>query len=156
MGEPVSLSLVRTFFEAHRSRDVARIAPLLADDVEWVMPGPVGVYPFCGYRRGKPAVLRYVCQEVPGLVDVIRSDVEHVVIDGDTVGALSRIAAVQRGTGRTIAYSCAYFAQFGDGRLTSLHGVTDSFSIAEQVFARRIDAFGVPDLEAKDDGLVQL
>lgn len=133
MSHPVSPSLVQDFFQAYGKRDAVRVAPLLADDVEWVMAGPVGVFPFCGSRRGKAAVLAYVARDVPELLSIVRCVSEQMVIDGDSAAMLSRIAAVQSETGRTITYCCAYFARFRDDRLTSLYGLTDTFTIATGV-----------------------
>ena len=44
--------LVEAFYRAYTARDSAAMAPLLADDVEWTISGPVDVLPFCGNHRG--------------------------------------------------------------------------------------------------------
>ena len=49
--------VVHAFYQALASRDPARIAPFIDDDVRWTIVGPVDVLRFCGERRGKAAVL---------------------------------------------------------------------------------------------------
>jgi ketosteroid isomerase-like protein len=156
MSESVSRSTVQAFFEAYAARDAATVKSLLADDVEWTMAGPVDMFPFCGVRRGRDAVLDSVFRLKPNMFSAIRTDIDHILIDGDSASAFSRITAVLAETGRTLSYHCAYFAVFRDGRLAFFEAVTDTFGIAEQVLGHRIDAFCAPDRLALDDGLVML
>ena len=44
------------FYRALASRDGARIAAYLSDDVDWMSMGPVEMLSFCGPRGGKAAV----------------------------------------------------------------------------------------------------
>jgi hypothetical protein len=45
VSKPVDRSTVESFYTAIASRDPDRIAPFLADDVEWLLRGPVDVFP---------------------------------------------------------------------------------------------------------------
>jgi ketosteroid isomerase-like protein len=156
MSESVSRSTVQAFFEAYAARDAAKVGSLLADDVEWTMAGPVNMFPFCGVRRGRDAVLDSMFRVKPDMFSATRTDIDHIFIEGNSASALSRITAVLAKSGRTLSYHCAHFAVFRDGRLASFEAVTDTFGIAEQVLGHRIDAFRAPDALAEDDGLVML
>jgi ketosteroid isomerase-like protein len=145
MGEAVSLAAVQAFYEALASRDPVRLAQCLADDVEWLMAGPVDVFVFCGYRRGKAAVVDYISRLVPSMLSVKRFEPEQIVIDGDTVAMINNITSVQKDTGRILTYQTAVFAVFQDGKVISLKGVADTFDMAEQVVGHRIDAYREPD-----------
>ena len=57
-------SFVRTFCEALSSRDASKLRPMLADDVEWTVFGPVDYFPFFGNRKGKEAVIEAMCTPV--------------------------------------------------------------------------------------------
>jgi ketosteroid isomerase-like protein len=145
MGEPVSRSTVQAFYEALASRDPIRLAQFLADDVEWHMAGPVDVFVFCGYRRGKAAVVDYVGRLVPSMLSVKRFDLEDIVIDGDTAATINNITSVQKDTGRVLTYQTAVFIVFRDGKVVSVKGVADTFDMAEQLVGHHIDAFSEPD-----------
>jgi ketosteroid isomerase-like protein len=146
MGESVSRAAVQAFYEALASRDPVRLANCLTDDVEWHMAGPVDVFVFCGYRRGKAAVVDYIGRLVPSMFSVKRFEPEEIVIDRDTVAMINNITSVQKNTGRILTYQTAIFVVFRDGKVASLKGVADTFDMAEQVVGHRIDAYREPDL----------
>ena len=151
MGDSVSRAAVQAFYEALASRDPVRLAQCLADDVEWYMPGPVDLFPHCGYRRGKAAVADYIGRLVPSIFSIKRFELEEIVIDGDTVAMLNNITSVQKDTGRILTYQTALFVVFHDGKVVSTKGVADTFDIAEQVVGHRIDVYRQPDLPVSKD-----
>jgi ketosteroid isomerase-like protein len=141
MGEPVSRATVQAFYEALASRDPVRVAPYLADDVEWHVAGPVDIFDFCGYRRGKAAVIDCMGRVMPSMFSVTRFDLEDIVIDGDAVAIINNVTSVQKDTGRILTYQTAVFVEFCDGKVVSMKGVKDTFDMAEQVVGHRIDVF---------------
>lgn len=151
MRESVSAATVQAFYEALASRDPVRLAQCLADDVEWHIAGPVDVFVFCGYRRGKAAVADYIGRLVPSMFAIKRFEPEDMVIDGDTVAMLNNITAVQKDTGRVLAYQSALFVKFRDGKVVSAQGVADTFGAAEQLVGHHIDPFREPDLPFSKD-----
>lgn len=151
MGETVSPAAVQAFFEALASRDPVRLAQCLADEVEWHMAGPVDVFVFCGYRRGKAAVVDYIARLVPSMFSIKRMEPDELVIDGVRAAKLNRITAVQKNTGRIITFHSALFAVFRDGKVISVQGVADTFDAAEQVVGHRIDAYREPDIVVSKD-----
>jgi ketosteroid isomerase-like protein len=151
MGESVSRAAVQAFYEALASRDPVRLANCLTDDVEWHMAGPVDVFVFCGYRRGKAAVVDYIGRLVPSMFSVKRFEPEEIVIDGDTVAMINNITSVQKNTGRILTYQTAIFVVFRDGKVASMKGVADTFDMAEQVVGHRIDAYREPELPVSRD-----
>jgi ketosteroid isomerase-like protein len=140
MGD-VSRKTVLGFYEAFASRDPLRIAPFLADDVQWHMAGPVDVFHFAGFRRGKAAVVDYFVRLVPQVFAVRRFEPEEFVIDGNRAAIFSKVVAVQKDTGRVITYRVAHFTVFEDDKIVSMQGVTDTFDVAEQVMGHRIDPY---------------
>lgn len=151
MGASVSPATVHAFYEALASRDPMRIARCLADDVEWHMIGPVDLFVFCGYRRGKAAVVDYIGRLVPSMFQIRRFEPEEIVIDGDTAAMINNVTSVQKDTGRILTYQTAVFVVFRDGKVISVKGVADTFDMAEQVVGHHIDAFRQPDgLVSKD------
>jgi ketosteroid isomerase-like protein len=141
MGTSVPYQVVKDFYDAFASRDPLRVAPFLADDVQWHMAGPVDIFHFCGYRRGKAAVLDYLTRLVPQVFAVRRFEPMELVIDGNRAGVFSNVSAVQKNTGRVIAYHCAHFMVFKDDKVVSMQGVTDTFDVVEQLVGHRIDPY---------------
>jgi ketosteroid isomerase-like protein len=144
MGECVSSAAVQAFHEALASRDPVRLTQCLADDVEWHIAGPVEVFVFCGYRRGKAAVADYIGRLVPSVLTVQRMEQQDVVVDGDTVAILNNITATQNSTGRILSYKSALFVKFCNGKVVSVQGVADTFCAAEQAVGHYIDPFCEP------------
>jgi ketosteroid isomerase-like protein len=147
----VRRTIVQDFYEAFASRDPARIERFLADDVEWHMAGPVDLFRFCGYRRGKAAVLDYFARLVPQVFAVRRFELEEIVIDTDRVALFSKVVAVQKDTGRLITYRHAIFVVFENDQAISVQGVADTFDFAEQMVGHRIDAYGGVPLSPSPD-----
>ncbi|MFN3351138.1 nuclear transport factor 2 family protein [Pseudorhodoplanes sp.] len=151
MAEPVSRADVQAFYEALASRDPVRLAHCLADDVEWLMSGPVEIFSFCGYRRGKAAVVDYMARLVPSMFAVKRFEPEEIVIDGDKAAIINNIASVQKDTGRILTYQTAIFVVFSGGKVISLKGVADTFGMAEQLVGHLIDPYFCATVAAPKD-----
>ncbi|MBI4275399.1 MAG: nuclear transport factor 2 family protein [Rhizobiales bacterium] len=148
MTSPVAPSVVQAFYLAYVSRDPARIAPFLADDAEWLIAGPVDIFPFCGYRRGKDAVMALFKHDIPQILDIRGFEPQELLIDGDQAATLNRISGIQSGTGRIISYRCAQFLRFKDSKVVSFRSIIDSFDAAEQIVGHRIEV--EPDRESSD------
>ena len=57
MSDHPMRGFARAFCDALAAREPARIAPLIHDDIDWTIFGPVDLLPFFGQRKGKAAVL---------------------------------------------------------------------------------------------------
>jgi hypothetical protein len=57
--------------------------PRFDDDVDWVIYGPIELFPFLGARRGKAAVLE-VCRQISENLRVRRFDRESIMLGEDT------------------------------------------------------------------------
>lgn len=132
MTEAVPRAVVEAFYKAYAARDAKRVADFLDDNVEWTISGPVDVLPFCGKRHGKAAVLELIEQGVPAVFEIFSFISDSMVIDGDQVATLNRLAARGRG-GRVIRYRLAHFMRFRAGKVIENLSLLDSFDAAEQV-----------------------
>ena len=139
MTTPVSRNAVIAFFQAYSSRDPVRIAPFIADDVEWMIVGPVDLLHFCGRRKGKAAVLDLFQRVIPKVLDVNGVESDIVLVDGDRAATYNRITAIQRTTGRTISYRSAQFMRFRNDKVIEYRSIIDSFDAAEQVLGHPIE-----------------
>jgi ketosteroid isomerase-like protein len=84
MTEEATRAAVTDLYAAYGRRDFDRVASLIDDDVDWIIYGPMQVFPFAGHRRGKVAVL----EALGGIAKdyMLESYVPRVmVVDGDNV-----------------------------------------------------------------------
>jgi len=135
----VTREWVEAFNEAYAGRHMDRLASLLHDEVHWVISGPVDLMPFCGERRGKPAVLDMVGRIAARQFVAVSFAPELVLIDGDRASTLCRATGERAMNGRTIGWRLAQFMRFRDGKIIEYCSVIDSFDAAEQVLGHAIE-----------------
>lgn len=138
MSQDAARGFVHAFCDAMTSRDPGRIAPFLDDDIEWIVFGPVDLFPFFGQRKGKAAVLA-MFREIMSVLQLRRCEHDSLLTEGDNAAALVKINAIDMSSGRMLSLRLAKFAKFRDRKLVSLKAVFDSFDVAEQVIGRQID-----------------
>jgi len=133
MGAQVPPSLVNGFFKAYAARDTHTILDYLSDDVDWIFPGPVDVFPFCGRWRGKAAVIQHFSLRAPALLSIRRMELETLLIDGDRAASFSKMTAAEQGAERILTFHCAHFVTFRGGKVASLLAVADTFGLLDQL-----------------------
>jgi len=148
MTRAVSAELVREFFAARVTGDLARIGALIDDDIEWWISGPVNILPYAGQRRGKQAVLDSVVQQGRKIFEITDVQIDDIVVDGDQAMVRTRLSGIHRPTGRKISYSSAQLFAYRDGKIVRFRSIIDSFDAAEQMLGREIDVSDKP-LNAK-------
>jgi ketosteroid isomerase-like protein len=136
----VSYETVDAFYAAYSTHDVAGLAPLLHDDVEWTISGPAAVLSWCGTRRGKAAVLDLVGRDFPSVLRVVNFTRSSILIDGDQAATLNRLSACRCGDHRVISYRLAHFMRFKDDKVISNMSLIDSFDAAEQMLGHALVA----------------
>ena len=142
--------LVEDFYAAYTARDSAAMAPLLADDIDWTISGPVDVLPFCGNHRGRQAVLDLVDHRIPAVFSVFAFVRDQLLTDGDCAATLHRISA-RTPDGRVISYRVAHFFRFAGGKLVENLTLIDSFDAVEQVLGHPLHLHDAPPLAVDDD-----
>jgi ketosteroid isomerase-like protein len=137
--QPVSRATVEAFYQAYMMRDAARVAPLLDDDIDWVISGPIDIMPFCGQRRGKSAVLELVDRRLPKTLEAMSFHPETLLIDGDRAAMLATLSAVLTKDRHKVRYRLAHFLRFRDSKLIEFRSIIDTFDAAEQILGHSID-----------------
>jgi ketosteroid isomerase-like protein len=136
--ENATRAAVEALYEAYAARDLERVAALIHDDIEWIIYGPVQVFPFQGPRRGKAQVL-----DVLGAIGkdyaLERYIPEIIIVEGERAAVMSDAAFVQRATNRTLSMRLADFLRFQDGRLIEFREFTDTFDAVEQALGKWLD-----------------
>ncbi|MBR0874402.1 nuclear transport factor 2 family protein [Bradyrhizobium tropiciagri] len=121
----------RALLRAINERQLSDIEPLLDDEVEWAIFGPIDLFSFFGARRGKAAVLE-VIRQIGENVRVHRFDREQIMLGTDSAASMLRFTLTALDSNKPVSLRLAHFAQFRDGRLTSFRVLVDSFDLVEQ------------------------
>jgi ketosteroid isomerase-like protein len=121
----------RAFHRAVNERQIADIAELIDEDVDWAIYGPIDLFPFFGARRGKAAVLDVITQ-IADNVRVHRFERESIMLGVDSAASMTRYSLTALDSNKPISVRTAHFAQFRAGLLTSLRVVVDTFDLVEQ------------------------
>ena len=127
----------RALHRAINERQFADLEPLLDEDVDWAIYGPIDMFPFLGARRGKDAVMQVV-RQIAENVRVYRFDRETVMLGVDQASSMLRYSFTSLASNKPIALRLAHFAQFRNGRLRNIRVLLDSFDLVEQALGRHI------------------
>ena len=129
---------VRAFCDAFLTQDAEQVAAWLDDDVDWILYGPIDLFPFFGQRNGKTAVLA-MYNDIASSLEIKSCEKDSTLVDGDRAASMIRLTAVHKQTGRTLTLRLAHFAQFRSGKVVRMRASLDSFDFAEQALGREFD-----------------
>ena len=127
----------RALHSALNERQLQDLETLIDDDVDWVIYGPIDMFPFLGARRGKLAVLE-VLRQIADNVRVHRFDRETIMLGVDSAASMLRYSLTALDSNKPISLRIAHFAQFKAGRLVSIRVLVDTFDLVEQALGRPI------------------
>lgn len=138
MTETTIRPIVEAFYQASAERDIERTMSFIADDVDWLVQGPVDIFAFLGQRRGKAAV-REGYREIARKLEITGYHIEALLVDSDRAAALIRLASVVRATGKIMSVRTSQFSRFRNGKMVEMRSVLDSYDMVEQVIGRALD-----------------
>src|SRR4030088_3659678 len=128
----------RALHSAINERQSQALEPLIDDDVEWAIYGPIDMFPFLGTRRGKAAVLD-VCRQIADNVRIHRFDRESIMLGVDSAASMLRFSLTALDSSKPISLRLAHFAQFKAGRLVSIRVLVDTLDLVEQALGDPIN-----------------
>lgn len=131
----VTRDFAEAFFNALSSRDPERIAPFVADDADWLIVGPIELFPYCGQHYGKEAVLAAYGRLGQANASA-RYARDFMIADGESASALARLNDIHRASGKEIMIRLAQFARFRDGQVIEFCSIVDTLGAAEQAMGR--------------------
>jgi len=152
MTETTIRPIVEAFYKASAERDIERALSFVADDVDWLVQGPVDLFKFLGQRHGKAAV-REGYDEIAQKLQITGYEVKTLLVDGDQAAALIRLTSIVRATGKVMSVRTSQFSRFRAGKIVAMHGVLDSFDMVEQTLGRSLE-LTTADLAPVDSGSV--
>jgi ketosteroid isomerase-like protein len=131
-------TIVRRLYEAYVRGERERVAELIDEDIDWIIHGPVDVFPFAGVRKGKEAVLKALAA-IERDYQLKHYVPELMLADGDRAAVLSDVAFTQRATGRLLRFRLANFLRLHAGRLVEFREFSDTFDLTQQALGRWLD-----------------
>jgi ketosteroid isomerase-like protein len=131
----ITRDYAESFFKALGTRDPEKIAPFVADEAEWLIVGPIELFPYCGQHLGKAAVLD-AYRRIKQRNTTLGYTREFLITDGESASALTRLTDVQSETRKEITVRLAQFARFRDGQVFEFCSIIDTLGAAEQVLGR--------------------
>ena len=128
---------------AYRAGDVAAVAALIHDDIDWVIHGPPKVFPFGGRRKGKAQVLDTLAQ-IGALYELKRYDHEILIVEGERAAVLSQTEFVQRADSRTLQMELVNLFRIRNGQIVEFREYSNTFDAVEQALGAALHVLALP------------
>jgi uncharacterized protein len=121
--------LAQNGYEAFGRGDLAALAELMADDIEWVNPGDPNDDPNAGTFNGKDAVLGWF-GGLASTLEFTTFEPREFIAQNDKVVSLVYAEATARATGRAFVNHEAHVWTFRDGKVARLQIYLDTAAAA--------------------------
>jgi uncharacterized protein len=122
-----NVRLVKTLFEAIGSDDTQALELLVADDLEWVIPGED--WPLAGIHRGQSGLSRLLATESEK-IELERSETREYVAQGNRVVVVGFARGKIKATGKTFEDDWIFAITVRNGRLTHIREYVDTQALA--------------------------
>ena len=142
-GYPMTATTIRpiveAFYRASAERDIERVMSLIADDVNWLVQGPVDVFAFFGQRHGKACRARGLSRDRAQARRSPAMRSKSLLVDGDRAAAMIRLTSIVRATGKVMSVRTSQFSRYRDGKIVEMRACCDSYDMVEQTLGRPLD-----------------
>ena len=129
MSADENTRLAQSTYEAFGRGDMPALAEVMADDIEWVIPGDPVDDPNAGTFNGKEAVLGWF-GGLAGTLDFATFEPREFIAQNDKVVSLVYAEATVRKTGRTLVNHEAHVWTFRDGKVARFQIYEDTGAVA--------------------------
>jgi ketosteroid isomerase-like protein len=128
MGAQENLQVVKEGFAAFSRGDIPGLLALMAEDVEWIIPGP-GL-PLAGTYRGRDGVANFF-QKLAADADILEFQTREFVADGDHVLVIGWERAKVKATNRTVELDWVMSFAVRNGKVATYRQYTDTKALAD-------------------------
>jgi len=131
MPDPTPLDIVNAFsLRVATATDVAEIAELVSEDVDWFVVGDRAVVPWAGRWTGKAGVAQFYATLRAETVSE-RFDVTAVLAEGNRVAVIGELATRVKRTGKLIECEFVFDFVVENGLITRFRPFEDSLVVAQ-------------------------
>jgi ketosteroid isomerase-like protein len=128
MSTKSNVKLIQEAYAAFGRKDIPALLNALADDVEWVVPGPAEI-PTAGTYRGRDHVARFF-SKLDESATFTAFEPRKFVAQDDTVIALGYSAGTAKATGRRLETEWAMVFTLRDGKIARYQIYSDTANAA--------------------------
>ena len=136
MSAQENVQIVKDFFAAMRGSDKQRLLALVAEDIEWIIPGED--WPLAGTHRGREG-LADMLQKASEEVETTYPEPPEFVAQGDRVLVVGVATGKIKATNRTFKDDWVFAITVRNGKLTKIREYIDTQALAR---ASQMDASG--------------
>ncbi|MGA9718428.1 MAG: nuclear transport factor 2 family protein [Acidobacteriaceae bacterium] len=122
-----NVQIVKDFFSALGSRDKQALLSLVAEDIEWIVPGED--WPLAGTHRGH-AGLENVLQKANEEVETAYPQPPEFIAQGDRVLVVGFATGKIKATNRTFEDHWVFDITVRDGKVTNIREYVDTQALA--------------------------
>jgi uncharacterized protein len=116
MSEQDNVRLVQNAYDAFTRGDIEGLLQLLADDVEWITPGPSDIMPAAGHRRGHAGAAEFFAS-LSSQEDVEHFEPKEYIAQGDKVVAICSYRGRVKATGRSTEAELVHVFEIKDDKV---------------------------------------
>jgi ketosteroid isomerase-like protein len=138
VSESDTRAAISALFDIIQQRDFGRFANLIHDDIDWIIHGPIEVFPFAGLRRGRPAVLQALAA-MAQVYSLESCEPDFFIVEDDRAAIMADLALRQVATGRILRFRAANFVRIQDRKIIEFREFADSFDQVEQALGRLVE-----------------
>jgi ketosteroid isomerase-like protein len=132
-----NVQIVKDFFAAMGSGDKQRLLSLVAEDIEWIIPGED--WPLAGTHRGH-AGLENLLQKANETVETSYPEPPEFIAQGDRVLVVGFATGRIKATNKTFEDHWVFAITVRNGKLTNIREYIDTQALAR---ASQMDASGL-------------
>jgi ketosteroid isomerase-like protein len=115
-NEENNLATVKSLYAAFGLGDIPTLFAALADDVEWILPGPPELIPFAGRHRGPDGVMQFFAT-LNETLEFEKLEAEDFFVKGDKVVVLGRSRTRMKANARAVENDWAAAITLRDGKV---------------------------------------
>ena len=127
MSTQENVQVVKDFFAAMGSGDKQRLLSLVAEDIEWIIPGED--WPLAGTHRGHPGMADLL-QKASEMMETSFPEPPEYVAEGDRVMVIGFARGRIKATNRTWEDHWVFAITVRNGKLTNIREYVDTQALA--------------------------
>lgn len=128
MSEQDNVQTIKQLYADFGQRNIPAVLNVLADDIEWVVPGTAEI-PYAGRSKGRDAATQFFTR-LGEAVEFESFEPQEFVGQGDTVVAIGHDRRRPRSTGKLVENHWAMVWKLRDGKVSSFRAYEDTAEAA--------------------------